>query len=192
MRVVVIGGSAGALEALHELFAEIPEQVVRDAPAAFAIVVHISPTSESLLATVVGAYTSMRVREAVDKLPLEPGSVVVAPPDYHMLIERDHTIALSRDRPEHFSRPAIDPLFDSAAVSIGADAIGVLLSGSNTDGAAGLAALAGARAKVCVQHPDSAASPEMPRAGIAACAPDLIDRPSALGRWICWQLGGRP
>jgi two-component system chemotaxis response regulator CheB len=186
MRIVVIGGSAGALDALRDLLSAIPDRL----EAAFAVVVHISPTNESLLATVLGAYTSMPVREAVDKLPLQPGSVVVAPPDYHMLIERDHTIALSRDGAENFSRPAIDPLFDSAAATVGSDAIGVLLSGSNADGAAGLAVLARARAKVCVQDPVSAISQEMPRAGIAACNPDLIGTPTAIGHWLAAQLGG--
>lgn len=187
MKLVVIGGSAGALEAMHDLLSAIPGPV----EAAFAVVVHISPTTESLLATVIGAYTSMAVREAVDKLPLEPGTVVVAPPDYHMLVERDHTVALSRDRAEHFSRPAIDPLFDSAASAFGPDAIGVLLSGGNSDGAAGVAALSAARAKVCIQDPNSASSPEMPTAGLAACTADMIGSPTAIGHWLRAQLGGR-
>ena len=147
MKLVVIGGSAGALDAIHDLLSAIPKQL----EAAVAVVVHISPTVESLLASVIGGYTAMPVREAVDKLPLQPGSVVVAPPDYHMLIERDHTIALSRDGAEHFSRPAIDPLFDSAAAALGPDAYGVFLSGSNADGALGLSKLAAAGGKVCVQ-----------------------------------------
>jgi two-component system chemotaxis response regulator CheB len=187
MKIVVIGGSAGALDALRDLLSAIPGRP----EAAFAVIVHISPTTESLLAQVIGAYTSMPVREAVDKLPLAPGSVVVAPPDYHMLVERDHTIALSRDAAEHFSRPAIDPLFDSAA-AFGPDAIGVLLSGSNADGAAGLAALSASRAKVCVQDPASASAPEMPSAGIASCKPDMIGTPTAIGRWLVSQLGVEP
>lgn len=186
MRVVVIGGSAGALDAVHDLMSAIPAHT----DLAFAIVIHISPSSESLLASVIGGYTAMPVREAVDKLPLHPGSVVVAPPDYHMLIERDRTIALSRDGAENFSRPAIDPLFESAACALGPEAIGVLLSGSNADGAKGLAALAAARATICVQEPASALAPEMPRAGISACTPDLIATPTAIGRWIASQLGG--
>ncbi len=187
MKLVVIGGSAGALDAIHDLLSAIPKQL----EAAVAVVVHISPTVESLLASVIGGYTAMPVREAVDKLPLQPGSVVVAPPDYHMLIERDHTIALSRDGAEHFSRPAIDPLFDSAAAALGPDAYGVLLSGSNADGALGLSKLAAAGGKVCVQEPSSAAAPEMPSAGIAACKPDLIGTPMAIGHWLAKSLGGR-
>ena len=186
MKLVVIGGSAGALDAIHALLSTIPAGL----DAAFAIVVHISPSSESLLAPVISSYTKMPVREALDKMPLAPGSVVVGAPDYHMLIERDHTVALSRDRAEHFSRPAIDPLFDSAAMAFHGDAIGVLLSGSNADGASGLATLAKAGAKVCVQDPANAISPEMPQAGIDACTPDFIATPTALGRWIATQLGG--
>lgn len=186
MRLVAIGGSAGSLEAIRDLLSAIPANT----RAVFTVVVHILPTNESLLSTVIASYTSMPVQEAVDKLPLAAGRVVVAPPDYHMLIEQDHTIALSRDPAEHFSRPAIDPLFESAAHAMGAAAIGVLLSGSNHDGAAGLAALARAGGVVCVQDPASAQAPEMPTAGIAACAPDLVAVPAEIGRWVAAQLGG--
>jgi two-component system, chemotaxis family, protein-glutamate methylesterase/glutaminase len=182
---VAIGGSAGSLDALHALFAAL----AAPSTAAFTVVLHVSPTSRSLLPEVIGAYTRMHVREAVDKLPLEPGVVVVAPPDYHVLIERDFTIALSRDPAVHFSRPAIDPLFETAADAFGPRAIGVLLSGANADGAAGLAAIQRAGGRVLVQDPASASAVEMPRAGIVACTPDLVATPAALGRWIAVALG---
>lgn len=182
---VVIGGSAGSLDAVHALLAAVP----LDTGAAFLIVIHLSPTVESLLPSVIGAYTSMPVREAVDKLPLEANRVIVGPPDYHMLLERDHTVALSRDQAVHFSRPAIDPLFETAAEAYGKRAIGVLLSGSNADGARGLATLAAAKGQVCIQDPKTALSPEMPRAGIEACAECYVGPPSALGRWIAAKLG---
>ncbi|HEY4058168.1 MAG TPA: chemotaxis protein CheB [Kofleriaceae bacterium] len=183
---VAIGGSAGALDAVHDILGELPPTVA----AAFLVVIHISPTAESLLSHVVGAYTDMAVVEAVDKLPLASRTVYVAPPDYHMLVERDGTIALSRDRVEHFSRPAIDPLFDSIAHAWGPKSIGVLLSGSNADGARGLAAMHAAGAKTLVQDPDTATSREMPRAAIELFKPDLVASPKGIGRWLASHLGG--
>ncbi len=183
---VVIGGSAGSLDALHALFSAL--RGVRG--ATFIVVLHLSPTSKSLLPEVLGAYTDMPVREAVDKLPLTPGTVVVAPPDYHLLIERDLTCALSRDPAVHFSRPALDPLFQTAADVFGADTIGVLLSGANADGAAGLRTIQEAGGRVAVQDPATATAIEMPTAGMAACTPDHIATPRAIGHWIASVLGG--
>ena len=183
---VAIGGSAGALEALHDLLAPIPATV----NAVFLVVVHISPSNESLLAQVLANYTSMRVREAVDKLPLATRTVVVAPPDYHMLVETDLTIALSRDRPEHFSRPALDPLFDTFAIAFARRGYGILLSGGNADGAAGLAAIHAAGGKTAVQEPGASTSPEMPRAGLALITPTFRGNATAIGRWLATELAG--
>lgn len=183
---VAIGGSAGALEALHDIFAVIPATT----NAVFLLVVHISRTNESLLASVIGNYTGLRVREAVDKLPLEPRTVVVAPPDYHMLVEADYTISLSRDRPEHFSRPALDPLFDTAARVFRRQGYGVLLSGGNADGAAGLATMHVAGGKTAVQEPSASTSPEMPNAGLALITPTFRGTATAIGRWLARQLVG--
>lgn len=188
MMGIVIGGSAGSLEALQALFATFSASATTN--AAVFIVVHISPVGDSLLPGVIGAYTSMPVREAVDKLPITAGTVVVAPPDYHMLIERDMTIALSRDPHEHFSRPAIDPLFATAALAFGANCRAVLLSGSNADGAAGTAAVRAAGGKVAVQHPDSSSSTEMPRAALDLGAPDFIGDGAAIGQWLFAEIGG--
>ena len=109
----------------------------------------------------------MPVREAVDKLPLTSGTVVVAPPDYHLLVERDLTLALSRDPLVHFSRPAIDPLFHTVADVFGRSAIGVLLSGANADGASGLRGIQDAGGRVAVQDAGTAIAPALPAAGRA-------------------------
>jgi two-component system, chemotaxis family, protein-glutamate methylesterase/glutaminase len=183
---VVIGGSAGSLDALHALFSGL----IIVTEATFTVVLHLSPSSKSLLTEVLGAYTDMPVREAVDKLPLTPGTVVVAPPDYHVLIERDLTVGLSRDPAVHYSRPAIDPLFLTAADVFGANAIGVLLSGANADGAVGLRSIQDRGGRVAVQDPASASAPEMPTAGLAACRPDLVATPRAIGLWLTSLLGG--
>lgn len=183
---VMIGGSAGSLDALHALFSALTTVT----EATFFVVLHLSPSSKSLLPEVLGAYTDMPVREAVDKLPITPRTVVVAPPDYHVLIERDLTFALSRDPLVHYSRPAIDPLFQTAADVFGPQAIGVLLSGANADGAAGLRAIQDRGGRVAVQDPATAAAIEMPTAGLAACRPDLVATPRAIGLWLTSVLGG--
>ena len=183
---VTIGGSAGALDALHDLLAAVPATL----DAVFLLVVHISPNNESLLASVVSNYTELRVREAVDKLPLEPRTLVVAPPDYHMLIENDLTIALSRDRAEHFSRPAIDPTFDSVAAAFARRSVGVLLSGGNADGARGLATIHAAGGRTAVQEPRTSTSPEMPTAALALITPTFRGTGTAIGRWLATELGG--
>jgi two-component system, chemotaxis family, protein-glutamate methylesterase/glutaminase len=186
MRVVVIGGSAGSIEALRTLLREVPAGL----DAAFVVVIHISPSQPSLLVPILTSFTDMPVREALDKAPLPAGSVTIAPPDYHTLIEDcdPPTIALSRDGEVHFSRPAIDALFETAAHTCGARAVGVLLTGGNEDGARGLGLIQQKGGRVAVQDPSSAVSPEMPMAGLATCTPDLVGNPSALGGWLATLL----
>ena len=183
MRTIVIGGSAGSLDALRQLLPALP------ATAAVAIVIHIPPTMPSLLPEVLRTYCALAVVEAVDKLALVPGTIVVAPPDYHLLVERERTVALSRDPAEHFSRPAIDALFRSAAIALGPDAIGVLLTGANEDGAEGLAAIQAHGGRIAVQDPLRAPSPEMPRAALARCTPDLVADPQRIGAWLATVSG---
>jgi two-component system chemotaxis response regulator CheB len=186
MRVVVIGGSAGSIEALRSLLREVPAGL----NATFVIVVHISPTQPSLLVPILASFTPMTVREALDKAPLAPGEVTIGPPDYHTLIEAcdPPNIALSRDAEVHFSRPAIDALFETAAYACGPNAVGILLTGGNEDGANGLALIKRRGGSVAVQDPTSAVSPEMPMAALSLCSPDLVGTPSALGGWLASLL----
>jgi len=100
-------------------------------------------------------------READDKEPVEPGTIYFAPPDYHMLVEKNRQIALSADEPVHFSRPSIDVLFESAADVYGERLLGIILTGANEDGAAGLHAVHLAGGVTVVQQPDSARAPLM-------------------------------
>jgi two-component system chemotaxis response regulator CheB len=107
------------------------------------------------------------VCEAGDKDPIEHGRVYIAPPDYHLLVERG-TVALSVDDPENFSRPSIDVLLGSAADAYGAGAVGVVLTGANGDGARGLAEIAARGGVAVVQDPGTAERREMPEAALAA------------------------
>lgn len=185
-RLVVIGGSAGSIEALRQLLERLPPTI----DAAIAIVVHVSPSAPSLLPQVLGGYTTMPVIEALDKTPLQRGRILVGPPDYHLLIERNFTVALSRDPEVHFSRPAIDVLFHAAADAGGRRTVGVLLTGGNADGARGLRKIQDRGGLVAVQDPASAVSPEMPLAGLTATNPDLVAEPRALGQWLATLLAG--
>lgn len=161
-RLIVIGGSAGALDALVEILSEIPCEL----GVPIAVVMHLTPTRPSLMPEVIARSTRRRACEPEDKQVLEPRTIYVAPPDYHMLIERTGHIALSVDEPVHFSRPSIDVLFESAASSFGSEVAGVVLSGTNEDGAEGLHRIALAGGTAIVQRPDQATYSFMPAAAL--------------------------
>ncbi|MBN9120705.1 MAG: chemotaxis protein CheB [Planctomycetes bacterium] len=162
---VVIGASAGAVDALSVILPALPEGY----PLPVMVVVHVPPNKKSIMAELFRNKCRVDVREADDKEPLAPGTVYFAPPDYHLLVEPDRRLSLSSEEPVHYSRPAIDVLFESAADAFGPALVAVLLTGASSDGACGLKAVCDAGGAALVQHPDEAAMPTMPRAGIAAC-----------------------
>lgn len=164
-RAVVIGASAGALRALSAVLAPLPA----DHPEAILAVVHLPAEFPSKLDEVLGRACRVRVKEAEDKEPILPGTVYVAPPDYHLLVDRGPCCALSVDPPERFSRPSIDVLFESAAVVFGDRLTGIVLTGSNEDGASGLRAVHDAGGRAWVERPESAEWPAMPAAALHAC-----------------------
>jgi len=154
---VVIGASAGGVEALTLLLPALPTTF---RPALF-IVLHLPRERPSLLVNIFARRCARPVREADDKEPVEPGTVYFAPPDYHMLLEKNRQIALSADEPVHFSRPSIDVLFESAAEVYGERLLGIILTGGNQDGAVGLHAIHQAGGVTVVQQPDNAKVPLM-------------------------------
>jgi two-component system chemotaxis response regulator CheB len=165
MKAVVIGGSAGALQALFI--------ILRDLPANYElpifITVHVPPERRSVLAEVLQSKCQISVREAEDKEPISAGTAYLAPPDYHLLIEKDGTLALSSDEPIFHSRPAIDVLFESAADAYGSAVVGVLLSGASSDGAKGLKSVEDAGGVTIVEDPGTAYASTMPEAALGAC-----------------------
>lgn len=163
LRAVVIGASAGGVEALRVLLAALPATL----GAPVIVVLHIGSEARWAWATVF-AGCALEVREAEDKEPARPGMIYVAPPDYHLLLDRSGVLTLSLDEPVHFARPSIDVLFDAAAWALGAGVLGILLTGANEDGARGLAAIHRAGGACWVQAPETAAVDVMPRAGLAA------------------------
>jgi two-component system chemotaxis response regulator CheB len=159
---VVIGASAGALEALSVLLPALP--------AAFnlpvIVVVHVPPDRRSMLAELLQQRCRILVREAEDKEAISRGTAYLAPPDYHLLVELDKSFALSSDEPVHFSRPSIDVLFESAADAYGSALIAVVLTGANADGAKGMGAVAAAGGTAIVQNPESAFAAAMPESAL--------------------------
>jgi two-component system, chemotaxis family, protein-glutamate methylesterase/glutaminase len=160
--VIVIGASAGGVEALLALFAEIPG----DIPAAIAVVLHRSPVHETRLAGVLGRRAALPVREPSGGEALEPGVIWLAPRDQHLLVE-DGRLLLSRGPRQHHTRPAIDPLFISAARAAASRVVGVVLSGTGDDGVRGLIAIKAAGGLSLVQDPEEARHAGMPRSALA-------------------------
>ena len=156
-RLVVIGASAGGLETLRALFRDLPP----DFPAAICIVIHVAPESPGLLPSILTRRDGMRVVHPRDGQPLRAGTAYIAPPDHHVLVEPD-VVRLSRGPRENRFRPAIDPLFRSAAQAFGPAAVGVVLTGNLDDGAAGLWTIKQLGGVAIVQDPKDALFPAMP------------------------------
>jgi two-component system chemotaxis response regulator CheB len=167
--LVVIGASAGGIEALRDIVQLLPE----DLPAAVVVVVHLPPEAKSALPAILARRTLLFTVEAHDRDTIQPGRVYVAPPDKHVLIEDGH-LRLSRGPRENGHRPAIDPLFRSAARSYGPRVIGVVLSGNLEDGTVGLGAIEDAGGATVVQDPEDALYPSMPRHAIAYDDPQHV------------------
>jgi two-component system chemotaxis response regulator CheB len=163
--LIVIGGSAGAIEALSEVLANLPDELT----VPIALTLHLPPDQPSLLPQVLAPVAGRPVREPQDKEPLARSTIYVAPAGYHLLIDSGPAFALSLDEPVHFSRPSIDVLFESAADTFGPRLAGVLLSGANADGARGLRAIEAAGGTAIIQAPGEASSPVMPKAALALC-----------------------
>ncbi|WP_236209539.1 chemotaxis protein CheB [Pseudomonas tohonis] len=167
---VVVGASAGGVEALLTVFSGLPAGY----GLPLVCVLHLPESRDSLLADLFGRRLALRVKEAQDKEDLSPGTLYFAPPGYHLSIESDHSFSLSREEPLHYSRPSIDVLFESAADSYRERLVGVLLTGANQDGAAGLAAIKRAGGLSIVQEPAEAQVPTMPESALATHVPDYI------------------
>lgn len=159
---IVIGVSSGGVEALGALLPALPASL----RAAVLVVLHLSPDRPSLLASIFAGACALPVKEAEDKEDVQGGVVYFAPPDYHLLLDRGPRLVLSYDPPVQFSRPAIDPLFETAADVYGKRLWGIVLTGSSEDGADGLAAVHRAGGRCFVQDPREAVSDTMPAAAL--------------------------
>lgn len=184
---IVIGGSAGSIEALGEILPALAPAL----PACVIVALHLPREQPSLLGDIFAPRCRLPVCEAQDKEPLVAGHIYFAPPDYHLLVDAGPALALSIDPPVHFSRPAIDVLFESAAHAYGQRLVAVLLSGANADGARGLLAVQRAGGTTLVQAPDSAYAAAMPQAALALLTPDHVLTPQAMAGVLHQLLCGR-
>jgi len=169
IELIVAGASLGGFDALAALLGALPE----DYPLPLAVVQHRSVDSDDLLMMLLQRTTRLPLAEVEDKQPILPGAVYIAPANYHLLIERDH-FALSIDHRVQYARPSIDVLFESAADAYRERLAAVLLSGSNEDGAQGIARVKARGGLTIVQDPASAESARMPAAAIAAAEVDYV------------------
>ncbi|HSX70432.1 MAG TPA: chemotaxis protein CheB [Pseudomonas sp.] len=170
LEAVVVGASAGGVEALMNLFDALPA----DYRLPLVCMLHMPESGDNLLVELLARRVALPVKEAEDKERLHGGVLYVAPAGYHLSIETDRSFSLSREEPRHFSRPSIDILFESAADAYGAGLAGALLTGANEDGAAGLLTIARAGGLTLVQTPSDAQVRTMPEAALALLQPDFL------------------
>lgn len=167
---VVVGGSAGALDALSALLPRLEPS----SPFAIVCVLHLPREGSHLVAALLAGRCRLPVKEAESTERVRPGMVYLAPADYHLSIEPDRSFALSVDDPVLFSRPSIDVLFESAAGAYGPNLLGLLLTGANPDGAAGLVHISERGGYTAIEDPATAEFPEMPRAALSRRQPDFV------------------
>jgi two-component system chemotaxis response regulator CheB len=177
--IIVIGASAGGVEALLQLAAQLPY----DLPAAVFVVQHTSPDGPGRLAALLNPAGPLEARPAQHGEAIQRGVIYVAPPDQHLLVHKDY-IGISRGPRENRARPAIDPLFRSAAVAYGSRVIGVVLTGLLDDGTAGLLAVKRCGGVAVVQHPDDAMYSDMPASALANVEVDYCLPLASLGRLL--------
>lgn len=167
---IVIGTSAGGVEALSVVLPALPATL----RASVFVVIHLPRARSSMLVDIFTRRCALPVHEAEDKDVALPGHIYFAPPDYHLLLNRGPQMALSVDDPVHYSRPSIDVLFESAADVYGENLLGIILTGANADGAAGLNAVHRAGGVTVVQRPEDAHSPLMALSALKRTTVDFV------------------
>jgi two-component system chemotaxis response regulator CheB len=183
--LVAIGASWGGLDVLRDILRSLPAAL----DAAIVIAQHRSPESHpTAFRDLLGAATRLHVREADDKDELRPGTVFVAAPDYHLLVEANR-LALSTDEPVLYARPSIDVLLQTAAESYRERCVGVVLTGANDDGARGLSRVVELGGAAIVQDPASATRDEMPLAALAAVPTAQVADPAGIASLIVELCG---
>lgn len=170
MKAVVVGASYGGIEAIRNLLVKLPENF--ELP--IIIVLHIGNNKINNYLLQLNHQTNRKVKEAEEKEPIRHKTVYFAPPNYHLQIEPDFTFSLSTDHKINFSRPSIDVLFETAAWTYKDKLVGVLLTGSNNDGAHGLLTIKKYGGITIVQNPETAYVKTMPSSAIELFEPDFV------------------
>lgn len=169
-RAIVMGASVGGMEAVTAVLSSLPV----DFALPVLVVQHLHASDRGAFARQMDKRIALHVLTARDKGKIEAGHVYYAPANYHLLVEQDETLALSLEEPVNWSRPSVDVLFESAARVWGEHLVGVILSGSQHDGAAGLLSIAGHGGLTIVEDPVTAHNPGMPRAALKAAPVDYL------------------
>ena len=186
IRCLVIGGSFGAVDALKDLLPALGKHT----PFAVVVVLHLAADRPNLMPSLLRDHVQLPIHDVEAGEPAHPGSIYIAPPDYHVAVESGGILSLSTEEPVHFSRPSIDVLFDSAAHAYGAQTWGILLTGANADGAEGLQMIHSAGGFTTVQDPDDAKAPEMPRAALERFEPTCLATLAELRALLISATGG--
>ncbi len=179
IKVVVVGGSAGSLEALLQVLTQLS-----GIPYALVVVMHRRSGDDVMLEDLLSLRAGIPVDETNDKTDLLPGRIFIAPANYHLLFEKDGRISLDLSDKYNFSRPSIDITFESAADAFGPAAAALLLSGANSDGTAGLRAISRCGGVTAVQDPDDAAIPYMPEYARTHATPDHVLKTQDIANWL--------
>lgn len=167
---VIVGSSAGGIRALGHLLAPLPS----DFPLPIIVVQHLHPESESYLPKILAAHCALPVKQAEEREVIQAGSVYIAPPNYHLLIEEDRSFSLSLEPPVRYARPSVDVMFETAVYAYRDKLIGIILTGANDDGSYGVKKLKQMGGYVIVQDPKTAEAEAMPTAAIAAAKVDKV------------------
>lgn len=188
IKVLVIGGSAGSIEVIVKIL----KKLEKDLAIAIIIIIHRKSTSDASLTNLFNSRSAVEVTEADEKEEILPGRIYLAPANYHLLIETDHTFSLDTSEKVEFSRPSIDVTFQSAADVYGESLAALLLSGANSDGSEGLLTIANTGGLTIVQNPESAEVGFMPKAAIFKTVVDYVletnDLPDFVNKLSAAQL----
>ncbi|MBN1314042.1 MAG: chemotaxis protein CheB [Anaerolineales bacterium] len=179
-RAIVIGASAGGMNALMMLFSVLKNNF----PLPILVAQHVHPTENGTMVLFYQSRIALPVKEANDKDEIRPGVIYFAPPDYHLLVERQETLALSIDPKVNYSRPSIDVLFESAAYAWTCSLIGIILTGANYDGARGLRLIKELGGWTIAQDPSTAEFPAMPQAAIDLGSAEHILTLHEIGKYL--------
>ncbi|RYY71283.1 MAG: chemotaxis protein CheB [Chitinophagaceae bacterium] len=180
IKLIIIGGSSGSLEVLMKILPVLR----RDFPIPIILVLHRNSTADSALTELMTSKTTLQVKEADEKDVLEPGTIYIAPPDYHLLTEIDGSLSLDFSERVHYCRPSIDVSFMSAAIACKSELIAILLSGANADGAAGIKMIKELGGITVVQDPADASVSYMPDQALLTNAVDRVMKGTEIGDWL--------
>ena len=172
-KIVIIGGSAGSLDVLLKVLPNL-DPIDR---LAIVIVLHRRSADDNILEELLRMKSGLRIKEIQDKTVLKPGRIHVAPPDYHLLFEKNYILSLDVSEKVNYSRPSIDVAFESVADAFREKVVGILLSGANADGTKGLQTIGVNGGYTIVQSPDTADVPFMPAHALKTFSPDAVMTP---------------